>query len=180
GRLPVPAQRLLPLWRAHGRRAHSDRSARSGEHPAATCTRLTPVLGARDRPGPSAKRPARSGRALATLLALLLAVLWALAAHARGHSPFPGALLLPHVDPTDVFTRSFLERSASYDRFLDLDALLGEATLLVVLALYARRGHRLVRESAAGRIGTGMMLGMLGFAVVWLAEIPFGLAAVWW
>src|SRR4029077_6693652 len=136
--------------------------------------------GARDRPGPSAKRPARSGRALATLLALLLPVLWALAAHALWHSTVPSALRLPHVDPTDVFTRSFLERSASYDRFLDLDALLGEATLLVVLALYARRGHRLMRESAAGRIGTGMMLGMLGFAVVWLAEIPFGLAAVWW
>ncbi|HEX4465647.1 MAG TPA: M48 family metalloprotease, partial [Solirubrobacteraceae bacterium] len=27
---------------------------------------------------------------------------------------------------------------------------------------------------------TGMMLGMLGFAVLWIAEIPFGLAAVWW
>jgi STE24 endopeptidase len=25
-----------------------------------------------------------------------------------------------------------------------------------------------------------MMLGMLGFAVLWLAEVPFGLAAVWW
>ena len=37
-----------------------------------------------------------------------------------------------------------------------------------------------MRESAAGRVGTGMLLGMLGFAVVWLAELPFGLAAVWW
>src|SRR4029077_3949147 len=136
--------------------------------------------GARDRPGPSAKRPARSGRALATLLALLLPVLWALAAHAPLHSAAPSPLRLPHVDPTDVFTRSFLERSASYDRFLVLDALLGEATLLVVLALYARRGHRLMRESAAGRSGTGVMRGLLRFAVVLLAEIPFGLAAVWW
>ena len=37
-----------------------------------------------------------------------------------------------------------------------------------------------MRESAAGRIGTGMLLGMLGFAFVWIAELPFGLVALWW
>ena len=37
-----------------------------------------------------------------------------------------------------------------------------------------------MRESAAGRIGTGMLLGMLGFALVWLAEPPFDLVQVWW
>lgn len=117
----------------------------------------------------------------ATLLGLLgLAALWALAAHALWHSSVPSGLRLAHVDTDALFSHSFLARSASYERFLDIDALLGELTLLVVLALYARRGHRLMRESAAGRIGTGMMLGMLGFAVLWLAEVPFGLAAVWW
>lgn len=52
--------------------------------------------------------------------------------------------------------------------------------MLVVFALYARHGQRLMGESAAGRIGTGMLLGMLGFAVVWIAQLPFGLATVWW
>jgi len=118
---------------------------------------------------------------LATLLALIaFAALWLLAAHALWRSTVPGGLHLPQVDPKGIFTRSFLERSASYERFLDLDALLGEVALLIVLACYARRGHALMRESAAGRIGTGMLLGMLGFAFVWLAEVPFGLAAVWW
>jgi Zn-dependent protease with chaperone function len=37
-----------------------------------------------------------------------------------------------------------------------------------------------MRESAAGRIGTGIMLALLGFALVWLAEVPFDLAALWW
>jgi STE24 endopeptidase len=37
-----------------------------------------------------------------------------------------------------------------------------------------------VRESAAGRIGTGMLLGMLGLAFVWLAQLPFGVVALWW
>jgi STE24 endopeptidase len=136
------------------------------------------VPGARAARESLAARPLRSA---ATLLALAaLAVAWALAAHALWRSSVPAGLNLPHVRASSLFSPSFLRRSASFDRFLDIDALLAELTLLVVLALYARYGHRLMRESAAGRIGTGMMLGMLGFAVLWLAEVPFGLAAVWW
>ncbi len=124
-----------------------------------------------------ARRPARS---LAALLALLaFAALWAVAAHALWRSSVP-SLQLPHVDPRALFSRAFLKRSASNERFLAIDTLLGDVALVLVLAGYARWGARLMRESAAGRIGTGMMLGMLGFAVVWLAELPFQVAAVWW
>ena len=52
--------------------------------------------------------------------------------------------------------------------------------MLVVLGLYARYGGRFARESAAGPIGTGMMLGMLGLGILWIAQIPFGLAEIWW
>jgi STE24 endopeptidase len=123
-------------------------------------------------------RPARSIVGLAALV--VFAGGWLLAAHALWHSTVPGALGLPHVDEHRLFSTSFLRRGASFERFLEVDAVLAEVTLLVVLALYAKWGHRLMRESAAGRIGTGMMLGMLGFAVLWLAEVPFNLAAVWW
>jgi STE24 endopeptidase len=124
---------------------------------------------------------ARPARSLAVLVALLvLVVVWVLAAHELWRSTVPSGLLLPHVAARNLFSASFLKRSASFERFLDIDGLLGELTLLVVLALYARRGHRLMRESAAGRIGTGMMLGMLGFGLVWIAQVPFELGAVWW
>jgi STE24 endopeptidase len=136
------------------------------------------VPGARAAWDGLAARPVRSGAALAAFAAL--AVAWVLVAHALWHSSVPGSLQLAHVDPRSLFSPSFLRRSASFERFLDVEELLADVTLLVVLALYARYGHRLMRESAAGRIGTGMMLGMLGFAVLWLAEIPFNLAAVWW
>jgi STE24 endopeptidase len=52
--------------------------------------------------------------------------------------------------------------------------------LIVVLLVYARTGARFVRESAAGRIGTGMLLAMLGFAMVWLAQLPFSVLELWW
>jgi STE24 endopeptidase len=122
----------------------------------------------------------RAVLALAGLAALAVAALWALAAHELWRSTVPAGLPLPHVDTRRFFSASFLRASASYDRFLEVDRLLASVTLLVVLALYARRGHRLMRESAAGRIGTGILLGMLGFALVWLAQVPFGVAAVWW
>jgi STE24 endopeptidase len=117
---------------------------------------------------------------LAALALLAGVALWAWAAHALWRSSVPAGLHPPRLDPSRFFTASFLRRSASYERFLNIDGLLAQLTLVVVLALYAWRGARFTRESAAGRIGTGMLLGMLGFAFAWLAELPFALAAVWW
>jgi len=116
----------------------------------------------------------------ATLAVLAVAVLWVWAAIALWNSTNLPSLDLPELDPDDYFSDSFLERSASYERFLGIVGLLASVTLVAVLAVYARRGRQLVRESAAGRVGTGMLLAMLGFAVVWLAQVPFGLATVWW
>ncbi len=123
-------------------------------------------------------RRRRSWAATAALLAVV--ALWAWAAQALWASTDPGPAHLPHVDVSRFFSDSFLSRSASYERFLAIDGLLATLALLGVLTVYARRGHRLMRESAAGRVGTGILLGMLGFAIVWLVEVPFGLAAVWW
>jgi STE24 endopeptidase len=110
---------------------------------------------------------------------LVGAALWLWAAYALWHAT-ASVPQGPSLSPQDFFSDSFLDSSASYERFLVIDGLLAMVALLVVLALYARRGHRLMRESAAGRVGTGMLLGMLGFGVVWFAQLPFGLAAVWW
>ena len=51
---------------------------------------------------------------------------------------------------------------------------------LAALAAFARFGVRWARESAAGRMGTGMLLGMLGFALVWAVQLPFAVLEVWW
>lgn len=120
----------------------------------------------------------RSG--LAALALLVGAALWLWAADALWTATISVPGDLPELKPERFFSEAYLERSAGYERFLAIDGVLAVVTLLGVLAIYAKRGHRLMRESAAGPVGTGMMLGMLGFAVVWLAQVPFGLAAVWW
>jgi STE24 endopeptidase len=73
-----------------------------------------------------------------------------------------------------------LERAETYERFLRADFVASQLVLLVVLALYAWRGAAFARESAAGRIGTGMLLGMIGLALVWLSQVPFRLVETWW
>lgn len=123
----------------------------------------------------------RNGR-LVFLGALLvvLAAAWAAAAVYLWGSRVPGNLSPPDLDVHDEFTRGELARASRYERFLRIELLLSQVALLGVLGLYAWRGHRLMRESAAGRVGTGMLLGMLGLALVWLVQVPFWLLELWW
>ena len=92
----------------------------------------------------------------------------------------PDDLVLGHVDLGQVFGSGVVARAARYERFFYVDWLLAQLALLVTLALYARRGIAFAKESAAGPMGTGMLLGMLGLGIVWLVGLPFGLAAHWW
>jgi len=92
----------------------------------------------------------------------------------------PDGLDRPPVDATSLVSAAELERAERYELFLRIAFLLSQVVLLVVLALYAWRGARFARESAAGRIGTGMLLGMVGLALVWISQVPFRIAEVWW
>jgi STE24 endopeptidase len=111
---------------------------------------------------------------------LVAAVAWVYAATRLWRTTVPADLHLPPVDVHKWFTGKQLSDATSFERFLVIDGLLAQIALVVVLVLYARNWRRFTKESAAGRIGTGLLLGMLAFAFVWIAQLPFGLAAVWW
>ena len=95
-------------------------------------------------------------------------------------SAVPDDLVLPHVNSPQVFGAGVVARGQRYERFFYVDWILAQVALLVTLAVYARRGVAFAKESAAGPIGTGMLLAMLGLGIVWLVDLPFGLAAHWW
>jgi STE24 endopeptidase len=129
--------------------------------------------------------PPRSARGLTRQLrwivpAAVLVAAWIAAAVLLWPSKVPGNLHLSEPNPSDVFTATQLDEARDYERFLRINTLLSVVVLLAVLVVYALRGAAFTRESAAGRIGTGMLLGMLGFGIVWLAQLPFGLVALWW
>ncbi|MDX6438226.1 MAG: endopeptidase [Gaiellaceae bacterium] len=91
----------------------------------------------------------------------------------------PANLSLPGVR-LDGISPQILERAGHYERFFRIEFVFSQLVLLGVLVLYAKHGVRFAKESAAGRIGTGMLLGMIGLALVWLSQVPFRLAEVWW
>jgi STE24 endopeptidase len=110
----------------------------------------------------------------------VLAGVWALSAFLLWQSTVPASLHLPHVDTAATFPRAVLDRADSYDHVASLIAVLGLLVSIAAFAVYARIGPGFARESAAGPIGTGMLLGMLGFGLAWLAEVPFTLLSIWW
>ncbi len=72
-------------------------------------------------------------------------------------SSVPGDLRLPNLDVRGYFGAVELEEARDYQRFVRVNFILTQVALLVVLGLYAVFGPRFARESAAGRIGTGML-----------------------
>jgi len=112
--------------------------------------------------------------------AAAIAVGWCIAAWLLLGTVVPGDLDPPRVDVDAVFGPKLVAEAERYERFLLADWVLAQLAALAALALYARYGVRYMRESAAGAIGTGMLLGMLGLAIVWLSRLPFAIAAVWW
>jgi Zn-dependent protease with chaperone function len=111
--------------------------------------------------------------------AAAFAVAWAAGVFFLWQTSVPD-LDLPRVDLGRYFTRAELHEASHYDEIARLLSLGGTAAQIVALALFALYGARFTRESAAGPIGTGMLLGMLGFALVWAAQLPFEVLTVWW
>jgi STE24 endopeptidase len=103
-----------------------------------------------------------------------------LAAWALWQTEVPDGLDRPSIPASEILSAAQLVEVRSYELFLRVSFLVSLVVVVVVFALYARYGERFVRESAAGRIGTGMLLGMLGLAFLWLVQVPFGLADLWW
>jgi STE24 endopeptidase len=120
------------------------------------------------------------GRVLKFVAGVVVGAALAAGAYLLYPTAVPDGLSPPAVDADAVFGSELVARAERYERFLYVDWVLAQVALLGTLALYARRGAGYMRESAAGPIGTGMLVGMLGLGIAWLVGLPFSLAAFWW
>ena len=105
---------------------------------------------------------------------------WLLAIHFLWQTTVPSNLRLPHIDDASTYVSSQVAHAHAFEQGSFLLWLANVAVQLLVFAVYAWRGASFARESAAGPIGTGMLLGMLGFCLLWLADVPFSVLEVWW
>jgi STE24 endopeptidase len=118
-------------------------------------------------------------RVLLALAALVVAAGAILGAAALWGTIVPQDLALPSV-PDSAFDAEVVGEARDFEGLMRVSAVASLVVLVVVLALYARHGAKLMSESAAGPIGTGFLLGIVGIGLVWLAQAPFGLFEVWW
>jgi STE24 endopeptidase len=118
-------------------------------------------------------------RAARVALLVPLAAVWAVASWLLWRSTLP-AYHLPRLSEAALFPPHVLAAARHFSSVSRLLWLGGTITQLAVLGAYSRFGIRWMRESAAGPVGTGMMLGMIGFALVWAAELPFAVLSAWW
>jgi STE24 endopeptidase len=125
------------------------------------------------------RRPS-ARRLLGVVILAAAAATWIVVAVLLWRSRVPSDLTLPSLDERDFFTAEQLQAAHDYERVVWLLTIGSLLTTFVVLALYAWRGARFLRESAAGPIGSGMLLAMLGLALVWLSVLPFGILELWW
>jgi STE24 endopeptidase len=110
---------------------------------------------------------------------VIVAVVCVLAGRALWDTTVPDDLRLGEV-PDALFGREEVEEAQDFEALARVLALASLVALIAALAVFAKRGPRLMRQSAAGPIGTGFMLAILGFCIVWIVQLPFGLAETWW
>lgn len=119
-------------------------------------------------------------RAAWAAVAVVVAVAAVVAGRALWSTIVPAGLPRPAVDVDATFGAAAVAEAESFEAFLRVLSIAGIVATVVTLGLYAWRGARFARESAAGPVGTGFLLGMLGLAILWLVELPFSVVELWW
>lgn len=80
------------------------------------------------------------------------------------------------LDPAQVFSREYLQRSERYERFHRANWALATLVQICVLVAIVRLAPRF-----RGRgLGAGIALGAAALVAAWLARLPFVIAAHWW
>ena len=107
-------------------------------------------------------------------LLVATAAVWGVAAWLLWRTTVPSSLHLPHVDPHRFFTAAQLHAASSFSTVESLLTWGGVLAQIAALTAYARWGARWARESAAGPVGTGMLL----LIAVWSPKRLFGNAKI--
>jgi STE24 endopeptidase len=107
-------------------------------------------------------------------------VLWVVAGALLWQTEVPDDLDPPSLNERTLFGARLVHRAQDYERFLNLNWVLGTIAGLAALVWMVRRGPGLVRSLGLGRVNAGIIAGAVTLTVVWAVSIPFGLASDWW
>jgi STE24 endopeptidase len=114
----------------------------------------------------------------ATIVAAL--VVWLLAAALLWRTKVPADLNLPSLDAPRVFGGDAVRAGVRFDRFFEIEWVLATVASLATLAVFARRGPRLVRSLGLGPVNAGIITAVLAGVLLWAVSLPFDIAGAWW
>jgi STE24 endopeptidase len=110
----------------------------------------------------------------------VVAALWVFAAVLLWRTIVPSGLHLTGLDQHRYFSPHTISRAESYSRFTRWNWVLAQLASLAALAVIAWRAPGIVRGIGIGRIGKGVIVGMVTLVAVWFATVPFVLAQWLW
>jgi STE24 endopeptidase len=119
----------------------------------------------------------RIGR-LATVF--LFAAAWLAAAVYLYRTSVPSNIDLGGLDVRHYFTQRELDRATRYQRLLTILWGFHFVVTVLVLVVLARRAPRWSRTIGLGRVGTGIVIGMIVLVTLWFVSLPFGVVEQWW
>ncbi len=119
-------------------------------------------------------------RALLLVAGILIAVACAWGGSELWQTVVPEEIDLDTKAAAGTFDQAATEEAEEFEAVMRWLFIGSQVALIATLAVYVRRGASFLKESAAGPIGTGFLMGMMGISLVWLVSLPFGLAEIWW
>jgi STE24 endopeptidase len=90
------------------------------------------------------------------------------------------SLRLGGLDVHRYFSPQLLARTHHYGNGERVLWLLGTIATLVTLAILVWRLPRSARGLGLGRVGSAIVLGMVAVSALWLVQLPFSIAGLWW
>src|SRR5262245_60285476 len=101
-------------------------------------------------------------------ISLLAVAGWIVAAFLLLRTTVPDDLHLSGLDPHKYFSASELADTARYERFVRVDLLLSLLAAIVALLVLTRRAPMIARNTGMGSVGSGVRVGLLRLAVLWV------------
>jgi STE24 endopeptidase len=92
----------------------------------------------------------------------------------------PAGLRLPHTAEGQTFGTDLVRRARRFESVLDWTWVAGTLAVLLAYAVIVWRGRPLAARLGLRRVNAGIVLGLLTFAAVWAATLPFDILANWW
>ena len=119
-------------------------------------------------------------RPVLVVAGVVIAVACAVAGDALWDTVVPEGLPLDTDAAAGTFPAEDTEDAQSFEALMRWLFIGTQVLTVATLFVYARRSATFLKESAAGPIGTGFLMAMLGISIVWLVSLPFGLVEIWW